>query len=85
MPIQKGADSLRVEAGDSFIPVIEVCRKMGMSEQTFYVWRWKYGGIGATVLRKARVLEEESAASSTRWPSLPRTSRMLREVLAKRR
>jgi putative transposase len=28
------------------ISVDEVCRKMGISDATFYVWRRKYGGIG---------------------------------------
>jgi hypothetical protein len=32
----------QTEAG---VPVAEVCRKYGVSEQTYYVWRKKYGGL----------------------------------------
>ena len=27
-------------------PVTELCRKMGVSEQTFYTWRKKFAGMG---------------------------------------
>ena len=32
--------------------VIEVCRKMGISEQTFFRWKKKYGGLGVSELRR---------------------------------
>lgn len=40
--------------------VEEVCRKMGISDATFYVWRKKYAGVGPSELRRLRQLEEES-------------------------
>jgi len=40
--------------------VIEVCRKMGISEQTFFRWKKKYGGLGVSELRRLRQLEEEN-------------------------
>ena len=30
----------------------EICRKMGISDATFYKWRQKYGGLGPSELRK---------------------------------
>ena len=41
-------------------PVAEVCRKMGVSEATFFRWKQKYGGLGPSELRKLRQLEEEN-------------------------
>ena len=32
------------------ISVEEVCRKMGISDATFYIWREKYGGVGPSEL-----------------------------------
>ena len=32
--------------------VAEVCRKMGVSEATFFRWKQKYGGLGPSELRK---------------------------------
>jgi len=43
------------------VKVAEVCRKMGVSEATFYNWKKKYGGVGISELRKLRQLEEENA------------------------
>nr|CCA82487.1 transposase [blood disease bacterium R229] len=41
--------------------VEEVCRKLGISEATFYNWKKKYGGVGPSELRRMRQLEEENA------------------------
>jgi len=41
--------------------VAEVTRKMGISEQTFYRWKKKFGGLMPSEARKLRQLEEENA------------------------
>jgi putative transposase len=46
------------EAG---IPNAEVCRKYGISDQTFYNWRSKYGGMQVSDVKKMKALEEENA------------------------
>ena len=43
----------QAESGTS---VPEVCRKMGISEQTFYRWKKKYVGMGVAEVRRLRVL-----------------------------
>ena len=42
------------------ISVQEVIRKMEISEQTFYRWKKKYGGLGISELRRLKQLEEEN-------------------------
>ncbi len=42
------------------VPVSEVIRKMGVTEQTFYRWKRKYGGLGVSELRKLKELDEEN-------------------------
>ena len=37
---------------------VEICRKLGISEQTFYTWKQKYSGIGLSELRELRQLRE---------------------------
>lgn len=39
--------------------VDEVCRKMGVSQATFFRWKQKYGGLGLSELWKLPQLEEE--------------------------
>ncbi|MFB0827799.1 transposase, partial [Chromobacterium violaceum] len=46
---------------ESGTTVAEVCRKMGVSEATFYNWKKKYGGLGVSELRRLKQLEEENA------------------------
>jgi Transposase len=40
--------------------VDEVCRKVGISQATYYPWKWKYSGVGASELRELRQLREEN-------------------------
>jgi putative transposase len=52
------AHALRqAEAGT---PVAEICRKLGISEQTFCRWKKKFAGMGRAELRRLRQLEEEN-------------------------
>ena len=41
-------------------PVVEVCRKLGITEQTFYRWKRKFAGIGVAELRRLRQVDEEN-------------------------
>ncbi len=47
----------RVEAGAKGG---EVCRELGVSEATFYVWKKKYGGMGVAELGRLKQLEDEN-------------------------
>jgi putative transposase len=40
------------------VTVAEVCRKIGISEATYYHWKKKYGGLGVPELRRLKQLEE---------------------------
>jgi len=40
--------------------VPEVCRELGISEQTYYRWRQKYGGMAPDVAKELRALEKEN-------------------------
>ncbi len=39
----------------------EICRRHGISEQTFYRWKSKYGGMGVSEARRLKALESENA------------------------
>ena len=41
-------------------PVTEICRKMGVSEPTFYRWKKKFDGLGVSEVRRLRELEDEN-------------------------
>lgn len=71
----------QVEAGT---PVGDVCRQLGVSEATFYVWKKKYGQLGVTELRKMRMLEEENARLKRVVADLTLDRHILQEVLRKK-
>lgn len=41
--------------------VPEVCKQLGISEQTYYRWRQKYGGMAPDVAKQLKALEKENA------------------------
>lgn len=45
---------------ESCVPIVEVCRKMGISEQTFFRWKKKFAGMGIAEVRRLKQLEEEN-------------------------
>ena len=49
------------EADVSGVQVWEVCRRHNITEQTFFRWRKKYGGLDVSDARKLKVLESENA------------------------
>lgn len=63
--------------------VEEVCRKMGISEATFYNWKKKYGGLGVPELRRLRQLEEENAQLKKLVADLSLDKQMLQDVIKK--
>ena len=64
--------------------VEEVCRKMGISEATFYIWKKRYGGVGPSELRRLRQLEEENRKLKQIVADLSLDKAMLQAVVAKK-
>jgi len=62
----------------------EVCRKMGISEATFYNWKKKYGGLGVSEVRRLKQLEEENSRLKRMVADLSLDKQMLQEVLQKK-
>jgi len=65
-------------------PVEEVCRKLGISDATFYNWRKKFGGLGPSEVRRLKQLEEENSKLKRLVANLSLDKAMLQDVLAKK-
>jgi putative transposase len=65
-------------------PVDEVCRKLGVSEQTFYRWKKQYAGVGPQELRRLRQLEEENSKLKKLVAELSLDKSLLQEALSKK-
>ena len=64
--------------------VDEVCRKMGISDATFYNWRKKYSGLGPSELRRLKQLEEENAKLKRLVADLSLDKAMLQDVVKRK-
>jgi putative transposase len=72
-----------IKQSETGTKVEEVCRKMGVSEATFYNWKKKYSGIGVSELRRLRQLQEENAQLKKLVADFGLDKQMLQNVLKK--
>ncbi len=68
---------------ESGTTVVEVCRKHGISQQSFYLWKKKYSGLGLSELRELRQLREENGKLKRLVADLSLDRHILQEIVAK--
>ncbi len=73
-----------VRQAESGVPVVEICRRLGVTEVTFYRWKKRFAGMGVTELRQLRQLEEENRKLKSLVADLTLDKHMLQEVIAKK-
>ena len=71
----------QVEAGAR---VTEVCRKAGISEATYYLWKRQYSGVGVSELRELRQLREENGRLKRLVADLSMDRQILQEIVSKK-
>ena len=64
--------------------VKEVCRKLQISEQTFYRWKKKFGGLDVAEVRRLKRLEDEVRRLKQLVADLSLDKAMLQDALGKR-
>lgn len=80
-PEQIAAAVKQAEAG---IPVADLARRFGVSENTFYRWRSKYGGLAPSEVRRLKELEEENSRLKKVVAELVLDKQILQDVLSKK-
>ena len=76
--------SFALRQAESGTPVKEIIRKLGISEQTFYRWKKKFGGMGTSEVRRLKQLEEENRKLKQLVADLSLDKKMLQDVLSKK-
>jgi len=66
------------------IPIAELIRQVGVSEQTFYRWKKKYSGLEVDQLRQMKQLQEENTRLKRIVADLTLDKAMLQDVLRKK-
>ena len=69
---------------DAGTPVVDVCRQLGVSEATFYIWKKKYANLGVSELRQLRQLRDENVRLKRLVADLTLDRHILQEVLKKK-
>ena len=70
----------QVEGGEK---VTEVCRRLSVSEQTFYRWKKQFAGLGLQELRELRSLRHENAKLKQVVADLTLDRHILQEIVRK--
>jgi putative transposase len=71
----------QVEAGT---PPADVCRQLGCSEASFYIWKKRYGNLGLTEVKELRQLRDENARLKRLVADLTLDKHILAEVVRKK-
>jgi putative transposase len=71
----------QAEAGT---PVADICRKLGVSEQSFYRWKKRFGSLGVSELRELRQLRDENRKLKGLGADLSLDKTILQEALRKK-
>jgi putative transposase len=71
----------QVEAGAR---VAEICRKVGISQATYYLWKRQYSGVGVSELRELRQLREENGRLKRLVADLSMDRQILQEIVSKK-
>jgi len=69
---------------ESGTTVAEVCRQVGIAEQTFYTWKRKYAGLGLSELRELRQVREENTKLKRLVADLSLDRHMRQEIVRKK-
>ncbi len=77
--------ALALRQVDAGVPVADLCRKLGISEPTFYSWKKRYAGMGIVEMRWVKQLEDENRRLKGLVADLTLDKHMLQEVLRKKR
>jgi putative transposase len=70
-----------LKEADAGRPVSEICRKHGISSPTYYAWKAKYGGLGASDLKRLRDIEAENAKLKRMYADLALENRALKDLV----
>ena len=73
-----------LKEADAGMLVKDVCRKHGISSPTYYSWKSKYGGMGASDLKRTKELESENAKLKRMYADLALENAAMKELITKK-
>ena len=86
MTSQEFTDEQKISILQQAVPgkIRELCRKHGITEQTFYRWRGKYDGVQVSDVKRLRGLEDENRRLKKLVADLSLDNAMLKDVVGRK-
>jgi len=75
---------MALRQGEAGTPVEDICRKLGISQATYFRWRKSYGGLGVGELRELRQLRDENRRLKQLVADLSLDRTILQDALRKK-
>lgn len=69
---------------ESGVAIKDICREAEISDQTFYKWKAKYGGMDSSQLKRVKELEEENSRLKRMYSELSMINDALKQVIEKK-
>jgi len=73
-----------LQEAEAGMKVIDLCRKHGISDATYYNWKAKYGGMTVSDARKLKALEDENRRLKHIVADLTLDNQALKAVVGKK-
>ena len=73
-----------IKQGDEGTPVAEICRKVGISQATYFNWKKKYAGLLPTEMKRLKQLEDENGRLKKIVADLTLDREMLQDVIRRK-
>ena len=73
-----------LKEADAGAKVKDLCRKHGIADATYYKWKSKYGGMGASDLKRVRELEAELSQFKRMYADLARENDAMKSLIEKK-
>lgn len=73
-----------LKEGEAGIQVKEICRKHGISDATYYNWKSKFGGMGASDLKRMKEMEQELFQLKRMYADMALENRALKDLIEKK-
>ena len=73
-----------LKEADAGIQVKDICRKQGLSDETYYNWKSKYGGMSASDLKRMKELEAENSKLKRMYADMTLENRAMKDLIEKK-
>ena len=75
---------MALRQGEAGTPVADICRKLGISQATYFRWKKVYGSLGVPELRELRQLRDENRRLKSLVADLSLDKTIMQEALQKK-